>query len=78
MFLINCSDCSSRHLVGSRSIRQFFNSDDGPIALVVCPLGHDVILRFRDQTTLSAGAAAEQAGQAGLRDLEVVGEQVGC
>ena len=78
MFLIHCPDCQSRHLMGARSIRQFVNSDDGPMALVVCPLGHSLVVRFRDGVARSARATAEQARQAGLGDLEVVGEQVGC
>jgi hypothetical protein len=78
MFLIHCPDCPSRHLMGSRSIRQLLNSDEGPIALVTCPLGHDLILRFRDGSARSAGAAAEESLHTGLGLLEPVGEQVGC
>ncbi len=76
MILITCPDCQSRHLVGTRSMRRMVNSDAGPIALVTCPYGHEVVVRFRDRTVRSAGAAAEEAFQAGLGHLEVVGEQV--
>ena len=78
MFLIHCPDCQSRHLMGSRSIGRLINSDEGPIALVRCPLGHDLVMRFRDGTARSARAAAEEATPAGLGGLEPVREQVGC
>ena len=47
MFVITCSTCRQRHLVGSRSIEVFVNTIDGPVATVRCPAGHEVHHHFR-------------------------------
>ena len=48
MFDIHCPTCRRRYLVGSRSIRSFHNTTEGPIARVDCPRGHRLVRRFRD------------------------------
>lgn len=47
MFDIQCPTCDRRYLVGTRSIRSFHNTADGPVAHVRCPHGHDVVRAFR-------------------------------
>ncbi len=41
MFVIHCATCQLRHLVGTRSITSFRNTDDGPELVLTCPKGHE-------------------------------------
>lgn len=50
MFDITCSTCQQRYLVGTRSIRAFRNTDEGPVAIVRCPVGHLLEHEFRTRT----------------------------
>jgi len=59
MYVITCSLCGGRHLVGPRSILDFANTDDGPVALITCPAGHVVRHHFRTGTSEVLVSAVE-------------------
>lgn len=56
MFDITCAACRQRYLVGTRSIRAFRNTDEGPVAVVRCPLGHLTEHEFRARTGAPAAS----------------------
>ncbi len=56
MFDITCSTCQQRYLVGTRSIRTFRNTDEGPVAIVRCPVGHLLEHEFRARAPQAAVA----------------------
>ena len=47
MYDIFCPHCDTQWLVGTRSIRSFHNTSEGPIAYVECPKGHLLVRYFR-------------------------------
>jgi hypothetical protein len=61
MFDIHCQACQRRYLVGSRSIRSFHNTSEGPVAYVQCPHGHQLLRRFRNDLVGPAVAPATPA-----------------
>ncbi len=46
MFSIHCPVCDQNHLVTTKSIITFDNTDGGPIAVVRCLNGHEVVTAF--------------------------------
>lgn len=58
MFDVHCSICDRRFLLGTRSIEAFHNTADGPVAVVRCPAGHELVRSFRDGRTVPAIVAA--------------------
>lgn len=55
MFDIYCTSCDAFHLIGTRSLTAFRNTDGGPVGRATCPNGHEVIVDF------SAGRARKPA-----------------
>jgi hypothetical protein len=66
VFDITCFTCQQRYLVGTRSIRAFRNTDDGPVAIVRCPSGHLLEHEFRARTAQAA------VGDAGAPEREAL------
>jgi hypothetical protein len=58
MFDIHCAQCGHAHLVGTRSITAFGNTDRGPVAVVRCPRGHLVTHEFRHPVAAAKTPAA--------------------
>lgn len=56
MFAITCATCHQRYLVGTRSMRAFRNTHDGPVAVVRCPAGHLLEHEFRARAPRPAPA----------------------
>lgn len=56
MFAVTCSPCHQRYLVGTRAIRAFRNTPDGPAAVVACPAGHLVEHEFHTRAPRPAPA----------------------
>lgn len=51
MFAIHCHACQKHYLVGTSAIVSFANREDGPEAVVTCPLGHAVVHDFRTESS---------------------------
>ncbi|MGI9616141.1 MAG: hypothetical protein ACR2QO_24720 [Acidimicrobiales bacterium] len=56
MIHVHCPHCSIRYFVGTGSISMLHNTEDGPVAEITCPVGHELIHRFRTDKTVVAAA----------------------
>ena len=53
---MHCTTCARDYLVGTRSLVDFRNGPDGPVAMARCPQGHVHEVRFRSRAPGRADA----------------------
>lgn len=53
MYVISCSECRRRHLVGWRAMVDLVDTDIGPVGRFRCPDGHHVLHAFRTRRSVA-------------------------
>ncbi len=65
MYALHCPTCQLTHLMGNRSIVSLHNTSEGPVGLVRCPEGHELLTTF-DERRAGIPVSAERTRELSL------------